>query len=212
MKRTDLAVVPVAVLLLLAVVTTASADVMTFDGLGLKATVTIHCPGTLADGKRVPTGEYLVTYQGQQHIGFCVDLNHYTGNGEVTELGLDTLNMPGDYRGEKLAWLYETYAWTLDSGTSAAGLSVAIWEVVNELTGNPLDPTSGQFSISGNAAVAVDATGKLAGVPDRYEPTMDLMILHSPTKQDMLIGTVPEPGALALLALGGVVQLVRRRR
>jgi len=192
----------------------AQAEVMTFDGLGLTAKATIHAPGSFVDGDTIPVGQYLLTYGGRQYTGYCVDVYQNAANAEVEEWSLDTLNRPGAFRGEQVAWLYDTYAGSVSDGTSAAGLAAAIWELVFESDGNAPDPAGGDFHLSGNDAVVADAAAKLAGVPDRHETDTEFTILHSDTRQDMLIAgfPVPEPAALVLLALGGTIHLARRRR
>jgi len=211
MKRSPLAALAAVVL---AVSAAAPADVMTYDGMGLSARAVLHAPGSFVDGQRIPMGQYHMSYLGVPYIGYCVDVYQCVGDTQVDVLGLDTLNTPDAYIGEQVAWLYDTYAASVGDGTSAAGLAVAIWEMVFETAGNAPDPAAGDFYISGNEAVANDAADKLADMPDRYETDSNLVILHSDTKQDMLIlggPGVPEPAALILLAVGGTIQLARRR-
>lgn len=208
MKRTRLA----ALTAVLALAAAAHADIMTYEGLGLTAKATIHAPGSFVHGSRIPMGQYLLTYGNKPYTGYCVDVYQLVGDMEAAELGLDTLNRPGAYVGEQVAWLYDSYAASVSDGTNAAGLAVAIWELIFETAGNDADPAAGDFRISGNDAVADDAADKLVGLPDRYETDTEFVILHSDTKQDMLVAGVPEPAALILLATGGAIQLVRRRR
>ena len=208
MKRTRLA----ALAAVLALSAAAHADIMTYEGLGLTAKATIHAPGSFVDGHTIPLGQYLLTYGNKPYTGYCVDVYQFVGDMEATELGLDTLNRPGAFIGEQVAWLYDSYAASVSDGTSAAGLAAAIWELIFETAGNDPDPAAGDFYISGNDAVVDDAADKQADLPERYETGTEFVILHSDTKQDMLVAGVPEPAALILLAIGGTIQLVRRRR
>ena len=199
-----------AIASLLTAASAACADVMTFDGVGLASNVTLHADGMLGDGLNVRAGEYLYTYQDVHYRSFCVDIDHYAGTSEVVERDIDWLP-----NGALVAFLYETYAGTLQNGTEAAALGVAIWEMVYEDEEPTFDVTSGYFSITGNEAVAAAANGLLATLPDSYSPETILKILDSPDKQDMVIGTgveVPEPATLSLVSLAALPLLRRKRK
>jgi hypothetical protein len=189
----------------------ARADTMTFDGIGLADTVKVHAPGHLADGMTTEAGQYLYTYKGTQYAAWCVDLDAYAATTAVTEESYTVL--PNAYA---VAYLYETYAGGLTSDTDAAALGVSIWEVITEPNnGGPFNVNSGSFWISDNTAVASRAAAMLATIPGSYTPHGILTVLHSDSKQDMLIGGIhqaPEPGTLVLLAVGGVLTAARRRR
>lgn len=207
MKCTRLTLLAIGSLLLAA--SAAPADMMTFDGVALSRNVQIHCPGLLSDGVTVRAGKYNVTYQQTPFEVFCVDANHWAGDTEVTEVGIDSLR-----NGDLVACLYETHASAADTHTRAAALSVAIWEVLYE-NEDDFNAGSGHFHVTGNGDVVLAANDMLAGLPDFYQPTMNLVILHSEEKQDMIIGTlgeVPEPATLTILALGGLLTLFRQRR
>jgi len=211
MKLTNTTVL--AVLLSLSVTASiASADMMTYNGPSLTEHVRFHGQGMLADGKRVPAGLYGVTYQDQQLQAFCVDAEHYAGNCQVTEEGVDFL-----HNGSLVAYLYETYINSATTSELAAGLGVALWEVLYEDEANGFDASSGYFHITSNPGVTAAANTMLLDMPDDYQSVLDLTVLHSDCKQDMLVsglGVVPEPATLGLLLLGAplLVKVSRRRR
>jgi hypothetical protein len=209
MKRSEwISVCGVALALFLA--SPARADMMTYNGVGLNAIVQIHAPGHLADGMTVYAGQYLVSFEGANYAAWCVDIDQYSGNMPATEESYTVLR-----NSSAVAYLYDTYANSLGGGTDAAALGASIWEVITEPQGGPFNINSGSFSISENAAVASRAAAMLASIPGSYEPQEDLVVLHSDTMQDMLIGIptgspAPEPLTLALLIGGAALGLVRR--
>ena len=116
----------------------ASADIMTYDGPGFVSQVTLHAAGLLGDGKTVYAGQYKLTYGGTPYDAFCVDIDHYAGTTEVTEMPSSSLR-----NGEKVAYLYETFVPAISNGTDAAAVGVAIWEVLYETDDNDLDASDG---------------------------------------------------------------------
>jgi len=188
----------------------ALADTMTFTGVGLHDTVKIHAPGHMADDLTVTAGQYLVTYKSNDYVAWCVDLDAYAGSSSVTEQNYTVLR-----NAYAVAYLFETYAGSLSNNTDAAALGASIWEVITEPAGGPFNISSGSFRLSNNSDVSARAASMLASIPGSYTPLGGLTVLHSDSKQDMLIGNVhqvPEPGTLALLAAGGALVVVRRRR
>lgn len=195
---------------LLAVSLVASADFMTYEGMGYNCEVTIYAPFTAIHNTRVMAGEQLISYHGQDYSAWCVDINHWVGSGEVLERDVTSLR-----NGHLVAYLCETFAASVDSNTSAAALNLALWEVINETQLDwfyrPIfNITRGNFSVYASGNVLEEAQAMLDSMPIMYAPTTDLLVLHSSCMQDVLV-SVPEASTLSLLGLGGAFFLRRRR-
>jgi hypothetical protein len=114
------------------------------------------------------------------------------------------------------AW-FGSGPFTSEQNSDAAAFAAAVWEIVHEnLPSSPLDwdvtvdGTAGDlgFSCAGiDTAKANDYLHALTGCG----PKADLMAVVRCGSQDYLI-QVPEPATIALLGLGGVLSLVRKRR
>jgi len=195
---------------------TAQADYMFYNGMGLRKHVHIKGEDSLAGRNfKSNAGQMKYTYQDEDYLAYCVDVFDRAGDSEATEAPHTVLR-----NGDMIAYLFETNAADVSTGEQAAGLQVAIWELLYENddtidfnldTGNFRTPTD---------SVIDDANGYLddmrANMPDDYAPTMDVTVLLSAHKQDMIIGrdvpVVPEPATVSLLAVGGLAGLRRRKR
>ncbi len=178
---------------------------MTYNGVGLTSHVRIDADGLLADGLSVPAGQLRIGYEGMDYLAYCVDLDHYAGSADVTEMSLDSI-----HNGDRVAYLFDSYADGVNSGLDAAALSVAIWEVIYETDGT-FDTGSGYFSISENQDALDEANvllGSLSSMPAEYTAVPGRTILHGEQVQDVLI---PEPATIALLGLGATGMLWRER-
>lgn len=179
---------------------------MAYNGMGLNSQVRIHASGLLADNLKVAAGQLKVTHENTDHLAYCVDLDHYVKSADVTPEPMSFVN-----NGEKVAWLYETYAQSVTTGMEAAALSVAIWEVIYE-TDATFDAGTGYFTISENQGVldgANDLLASLGSIPGSYTPSNGTMVLHNDQVQDVV---VPEPTTLGLLGAGAVCFFAKRRR
>jgi len=186
----------------------ASAD-MIYNGMGYRSAVTIQAPGLRIDTQ---AGQLRVEFEQTDYLGYCVDIYQNVADGPVDVRSVESLP-----NGEQVAFLFETYADGVDSDLDAAALQVAIWEVVNEDDGRDFNAKNGSFRIVGSGNVRNLANDLLDTLPDSYTPSGDLAVLFSDSHQDILVGgrnsePVPEPATMSLLALGGVMALLRRRR
>jgi len=196
---------------LLVVCPTAWADYMTYEGVGpYRTTVRIHAPSV---NRSVTAGQLRVEYQGTDYLTYCIDIYHNAGSGNVDQLSYDAIP-----NGDLVAFLFETYGGSVNSHIAAGALQVAIWELVNETAGNPWNAMTGAFYITDNASAASAANVLLSTMPGSYNPAYVNYVLDSESKQDMFIhtdqplGAVPEPVTMALLSLGGVGLMLRRRK
>jgi hypothetical protein len=183
-----------------------------FTGMGLHDTMRVtYSPAGLSNDT-VNAGQILVEYRGNDYAAYCVDIYQHTGDGSMNEES--PLALP---HGDLAAWLFETYAADVTNGSEAAALQAAMWEVLFENPLNGYDIDHGAFRVNAGAAVEDAAQAMLNAMPDSYVPLDTTIVLHSPCKQDLMISSqynqpVPEPGALAVLAIGGAATIFRRRR
>jgi len=206
--KSSILIVAMLSVMLLQVATVYADDIhyfMDYKGMGLKSSVKLYYKPAGLYGYTTSAGQMKIEYQDQDYLGYCVDLYHYAGDCWVTEKDPASALRNGDLA----AYLFETYAREVDTGLKAAALQVAVWEVISEKSSNDFDADGGLFRITKNDAVAGAANALLAGLPDYHVPDASTIVLECGCKQDMMI---PEPGTLALLAAGGVLSLLRRRR
>jgi hypothetical protein len=187
---------------------TAHAASINFQSLGKAEVVTVagvrnvsawagELTWTWLDGK--PAGSENTFYS------YCVDLL----NNETAVQNVSVISSAATDGAEKAAWLFNTYAPIVHagSGSMAAGLQLAIWEVLYDdglsLTGGDKFwvVTTGTYATSSNAiAAGTEYLTALAASGESYKMARATILDAQPgAGQDQIIRSVPEPGTLLLL-------------
>jgi MYXO-CTERM domain-containing protein len=194
------------------------AEWMTYEGQGHRREATLFHPDLPSGGIHVSAGEFFFTYKGEEITTYCADILQWVGSADVAEQNVNTLNNGPRNDGEMAAFLYLNYADTVATDDQAAALQMAIWEVVSESDANPYDVLAGDLRVSARSAAVDLANTMLGDLPDHFAVPSCVKVLQTDLHQDMLscepgTGTdVPEPAALSVLGLGGLVLLRKRRR
>ncbi|MEX0282928.1 MAG: VPLPA-CTERM sorting domain-containing protein [Arenibacterium sp.] len=191
------------------------------DGLfgvnNLRETVKITTPGPGYDGYVRAGMFHLSADQGiGDFLAFCVDLAQFVKNPQYAVIN-NAL-----FAGATLENMERLFSSVLGGGTlsdvidtsvEAAGLQVALWEVMLD-TGNGYDLDNGAFSMSENAGVEAQAEAYLSGLFNGKTGAYKLTFFESDKNQDVVtVAPVPLPAsALMILAgLGGLITLRRRK-
>tara|TARA_Y100000815_G_scaffold274454_2_gene308606 strand:+ start:140 stop:547 length:408 start_codon:yes stop_codon:yes gene_type:complete len=101
----------------------------------------------------------------------------------------------------------------IDTAVEAAGLQVALWEVIMD-GDTGLDLSSGNFSASNNAGALAQAQTYLNGMSGPLTGLYDMTFFESAQNQDvMTVAPAPVPlPASGLLIVGGLAGLAALRR
>lgn len=184
-------------------VSAANATLIDYNGLGFNSTVEYKLEGNSSKAK---AGQMLIDFDGKDEIAFCVDLRHAVkSEWQASFAGVNYVN-----GGKAAAFLYDTFASTVDSNAKAAALQVAIWEVVEDYSS--LNLNSGKFKLVTTGSIASLANTYLAALPanlDNYSTNAYIIKSGSNPRSQNLI--VPEPGTVIAI-LAGIPLLFRRKR
>lgn len=188
-----------------------------FGAGNLQQTIRVHTPGAGYDG-RVRAGLFHLT--GDSGLGdfvaFCVDLAQFLNNPQQATLAP---NLFGSAVQDGMARLFDvalggdTLAGAIDTSLEAAGLQVALWEVLYD-TGGTYDLGAGGFHVSENAAVRAQAEAYIAGMATAQTSRYVMTFLESEDHQDLVtVQPVPLPATGLMLAFGliGAGATLRRR-
>jgi hypothetical protein len=145
--------------------------------------------------------------------GFCIDIAQDIYYNQTVQFGVAQLQnapVPGSGMGVARANLirelwYNDYAQSGLSNSNAAAFQIAIWEIINESSANPLNVRSGTFWATGNAATLNTANSWLQALDltGNGPKVNDLMALTSYSYQDYVVEvTAPAPSGWLLALVG----------
>jgi hypothetical protein len=198
----------------------ASAAQVTYHGSGRGQSVAVVTPYA-PNGATYFAGEMNLSLAGApaeyptSFIGFCVDLQHSVGANDTYPVDLVPLPDAGLPNSGRIAWLYEYGLPTVVDNTTAAGLQLAIWDVLTD-NGDGLQAGAFKSNITGGVATAT-GTYLAASANQSGSATWLRSPTHPDGRRQDFVGpkpVIPEPATASLMALGALpmVSFLRRRR
>lgn len=173
---------------------------------GLYDTVHVNYNGNNHDYYAGPQSGHLGA--GPDFRMFCVDLDHTVSPGSDYPVNPTFIPTMGNAGMSLAAKLYNSFAGGISNNEEGAGLQMAIWEAV--VDNGVVDFGNGNFKDNGTAAnILAKANFYMANV-GMNDAAMFLDAVHVENRNQSMIGPVPEPASMSILALG-VAGLLRRR-
>ncbi|MBS1709845.1 MAG: PEP-CTERM sorting domain-containing protein [Armatimonadetes bacterium] len=173
---------------------------------GLYNTVHVNYNGNNRDFTAGPQSGHLGA--GPDFRMFCVDLDHTVSPGSDYPVNPTQINGFGNAGLSLAAKLYNSFAGGISTSDEGAGLQLAIWEAV--VDNAVVDFANGNFKDNGTSgAIMMKANFFLANVGTN-DHAYWLDAVHVENRNQSMIGPVPEPASMSVLALG-VAGLLRRR-
>ncbi|MEQ1801843.1 MAG: PEP-CTERM sorting domain-containing protein [Gammaproteobacteria bacterium] len=169
-----------------------------------------------AVNSNVYAGGFLTDAGGNSFTSWCVDIFQHTYFGQTAnDYALtDGATALGATRSDALGRLATQALPLVNDAATSGAFQLAIWEIVNETTGNPYNLGSGTFRASsvsnGSLGLAQGWLSNLGSV-NQYA----VSVWRSGSRQDLAMFdrvSVPEAGSLTMLGLGLVAAGLARRR
>ncbi len=183
-----------------------------------RATVKIYTAAN-PNGVTVYAGIYNLKVDGEAFASFCIDVGDQTTTQAVSYDVVRLTDAPDPWVGpmgaQKAVDLTKllSASWNDNmTATQAAGLQLAVWEIVTETPGNSYDLAGGAFRADSSAA-RTQAAAYLADMASYQGALKPFVALANAQYQDYVIPGIPAPGALLLGSMGiSLVGWLRRRR
>jgi len=168
---------------------------------------TAHIRNTTPNANaNVYAGGFLTSAGGNSFTSWCVDIFQHTYFGQtVNDYSLTNGSSAlGAARADALGRLATQAYASVSNAASSGAFQLAIWEIVNESSGNPYNLSSGNFRAqnvsNGSLALAQNWLNNLGSV-NHYI----VNVWQSRSRQDLAVFervSVPEAGSLTMLGIG----------
>lgn len=164
----------------------------------------------------------------QSFVSWCIDIFQPAHIGAtVSDYSQVSLAQYGSLSAERGAMLGNlasiAYDQALGNSVYSGAFQLAVWEIVNETSAH-LNLSSGTFKTFNANDNSIELAQQWLNALPQQQSRFGFNVLASPTAQDVIQffelpplaaaepGSVPEPGALALIALASVAAVTTRRR